>query len=127
MSESLKLLVVDDEEDFLSVISRRIERRGHEARRAATCMAALETLESWTPDAVVLDVKLPDMDGIECLKRIKDKWPKLPVVLLTGHASMNAAIACVTHGASDYCLKPVDFDYLMERIVIAIDEAGEKF
>lgn len=124
MHESYKLLVVDDEEDFLSTITKRLQRRGHKAQSAQNCKDALEMLKAYMPDAIILDVKLPDMDGIECLRAIKADFPRLPVILLTGHASMRAGVEGIASGASDYCLKPVDFDQLMDRIVIAISEAN---
>ena len=123
MHQSLKLLIVDDEEEFLMTMTRRMERRGHVTRTATTCAAGMEILDVWSPDAMILDVKLPDMDGIECLRSIKSRWPRLPVILLTGHASVRAGVEGVAGGASDYCLKPVDIEYLMEKIEIAIEEA----
>lgn len=123
MESALKLLVVDDEEEFLKTISKRLERRGHEFRVANNCTQAISTLVEWMPDAIILDVKLPGTDGLECLRLIKNRWPALPVIMLTGHASMRAGVEGMADGASDYCLKPVDFDYLIDKIKIAIEEA----
>ncbi len=78
--------------------------------------------EGW-PDAVVLDVMLSNTDGMECLRRIKRQSPQLPVVMLTGHASLQASIQGLEHGASDYCLKPIELDELVEKIIIACKEA----
>lgn len=123
MKKTLKILMIDDEEEFLSTMTRRMERRGHTTRHATTCAAGIKILGEWTPDAMILDVKLPDMDGLECLREIKHRWPQLPVILLTGHASVRAGVEGVAYGASDYCLKPVEFEHLIERIEIAIEEA----
>ncbi|MCK7577515.1 MAG: response regulator [Chromatiales bacterium] len=73
---------------------------------------------------VVLDVMLPDSDGMECLRQIKQQAPRLPVVMLTGHASMQASLQGLEHGASDYCLKPIEFDELVEKVIIAYNDAG---
>jgi DNA-binding response OmpR family regulator len=73
---------------------------------------------------VVLDVMLPDVDGMECLRRIKDLRRHLPVVMLTGHASLQASLWGLEHGASDYCLKPIELDELIEKIIIAYQDAG---
>jgi DNA-binding response OmpR family regulator len=73
---------------------------------------------------VVLDVMLPDKDGILCLKEIKQAWPATVVILLTGHASMQAGLKSVEYGAHDYCLKPVEFDTLLEKIRIAWREGS---
>jgi len=72
----------------------------------------------------VLDVMLPDTDGIACLGRIKQESPRLPVVMLTGHASLEASLQGLEHGASDYCLKPIELDELVEKIIIAYQDAG---
>jgi DNA-binding response OmpR family regulator len=66
---------------------------------------------------------LPDQDGIECLKSIKGKNPHLPVVMLTGHASMRAGLQGMEYGATDYCLKPIELDELVEKLLIALREA----
>lgn len=120
--QNLKILMVDDEEEFLTTMTKRMERRGHIMRSATTCGAGLKILDGWIPDVIILDVKLPDIDGLKCLRNIKNKWPQLPVILLTGHASVRAGIEGVAYGACDYCLKPIDFEFLMERIEIAVEE-----
>ena len=120
-----RILLVDDEEDFLETTSRRLRRRDFEVKTAARCSAALlEVIAGW-PDVVVLDVMLPDTDGIECLSRIKQAGPRLPVVMLTGHASLQASVQGLEHGASDYCLKPIELDELVEKLIIAFNEAAD--
>ena len=82
-----------------------------------------EVSAGW-PDVVVLDVMLSNADGMECLSRIKRQAPQLPVLMLTGHASLQASIMGLEHGASDYCLKPIELDELVEKIIIACKEAN---
>lgn len=122
MSNDIRLLLVDDEKDFLEVTGKRLARRGFAVKIALTCREAQETLEQDWPEVVVLDVMLPDMNGIQFLKEIKQKWPRLPVILLSGHASVQAGIKGIECGAYDYCLKPVDLEELIERVNIAHQE-----
>lgn len=127
MNKSLNILFVDDEPDFLETTIKRLSRRGYSAQSALDCDAALKILESAWPDVVVLDVMLPGKDGIQCLREIKQKWPATVVILLTGHASMEAGQKGLEYGASDYCLKPIELDELIEKITIACKEsAGER-
>ncbi|MBF0327773.1 MAG: response regulator [Nitrospirae bacterium] len=119
MSDKLNILLVDDEKDFLEITTKRLTRRGYNIRSATTCAEAIEIIESDWPQVIVLDVMLPDRDGIECLKDIKKKRPSAIVILLTGHASMQAGRQSMECGANDYCLKPIELDDLIEKIKIA--------
>lgn len=123
MKQPKNILLVDDEEDFLETTSRRLRRRGFEVKTAARCRDAIPEVSAGWPDVVVLDVMLSDADGMECLRRIKRQAPQLPVLMLTGHASLQASIMGLEHGASDYCLKPIELDELVEKIIIACKEA----
>ncbi len=123
MERALRILLVDDELDFLDATSRRLLRRGFEVKTAARCAEAMPQILAGWPDAVVLDVMLPDANGLECLAAIKDASPGLPVVMLTAHASLHTGIAGIERGASDYCLKPIDLDELVEKIRIALRES----
>jgi len=118
------ILLIDDEEDFLETTSRRLRRRKFEVKTATRCAEAMPVVVAGWPHVVVLDVMLPDTDGMECLRQIKQQAPHLPVVMLTGHASMQASLQGLEHGASDYCLKPIEFDELVEKIIIAFNDAG---
>ncbi|MFH0945269.1 MAG: response regulator [Planctomycetota bacterium] len=119
-----KVLVVDDETDFLDSLVRRLCRRGLEAVGVTSGEAALERLPREPFDVVVLDVKMPGMDGIEVLRRLKEKGIQVEVILLTGHASVESGVDGVELGAFDYLIKPVKLDDLMERIRDA-DERGQ--
>ncbi len=122
MTNDIQILLVDDELDFLETTSKRLKRRGYAVKTATTCAAALQELENGWPQVVILDVMLPDKDGILFLREIKQAWPALIVILLTGHASMEAGLKSVEYGAHDYCLKPVEFEDLLEKIEIAVRE-----
>jgi len=119
MTENIHILLVDDEVDFLVTTAKRLQRRGYEVKTADCCAAAETELKTGWPQVVILDVMLPDKDGIAFLKEIKQALPNLIVILLTGHASMEAGLKSVEYGAHDYCLKPVAFDELLEKIIIA--------
>jgi DNA-binding response OmpR family regulator len=120
-----KILLVDDETEFLETMSRRLRRRGFEVHTVGDCAGALVEAGSGWPDVVVLDVMLGDADGIECLLRMKRIAPTLPVIMLTGHASLQSSILGLEHGATNYCLKPIELDELVEKIIIACKEAGQ--
>ena len=111
-----KVLVVDDERDFLESLVRRLQRRGLDARGVDSGMEALKLVAEDPPEVVVLDVKMPDMDGIATLKAIKDRDPKVEVILLTGHASVESGIQGMQLGAFDYVMKPVALDELLEKV-----------
>jgi DNA-binding NtrC family response regulator len=123
MNKKINILLVDDEEDFLETTMKRLARRGYEARSTMNCSEAIQIIGSGWPEVVVLDVMLPDRDGIQCLKEIKQRWPSIVVILLTGHASMQAGRQCLEYGANDYCLKPIELDELVEKIKIACKNA----
>jgi len=122
MTNDIHVLLVDDELDFLETTGKRLTRRGYAVQTAATCAAAHQVLETGWPQVVILDVMLPDKDGTLFLKEIKQAWPAVIVILLTGHASMETGIKSVEYGAHDYCLKPVAFEDLLEKIEIALRE-----
>jgi len=110
MSE--KILLVDDEQDFLDVMSERIEARGMEVTTAESAATALKQVETGGFDAIILDLMMPGMDGLETLKAIKKKNPDLQVILLTGHATIEKGIEAMKLGAMDFIEKPADLDKL---------------
>jgi two-component system, OmpR family, response regulator len=124
MKQPRNILLVDDEEEFLETTSLRLRRRSYDVRTATRWAEAMPEVEAGWPHVVVLDVMLPDVDGMECLRRIKEMQRQLPVVMLTGHASLQASLWGLEHGASDYCLKPIELDELIEKIIIAYQDAA---
>lgn len=113
---SFSALLVDDEEDFLKTLIKRLGKRGVNAEGAVNGEEALMILDRNPVDVVVLDVRMPGMDGIEVLREIKKKYPLIEVVMLTGHASMEVAIEGMEIGAFDYLMKPVDIDELVYKL-----------
>ncbi|MDL2207808.1 response regulator [Desulfovibrio sp. OttesenSCG-928-F20] len=112
----MHILVVDDEREFLELMTNRLQKRGFTVDIAPTGEEALVLVEQGAYDAMVLDVKMPGIDGIEVLRRVKQIRPNLPVLLLTGHASIEAAMTGVETGAVDYLLKPVPINDLIMRL-----------
>jgi len=114
MSE--KVLLVDDEADFISIMAERMEARGMEVSTATSAREALEMVEDRFFDAVVLDLMMPEMDGLEALKAFKEKNPDLQVIMLTGHATVEKGIEAIKLGAMDLVEKPADLGTLSEKI-----------
>lgn len=107
-----KILLVDDERDFLDVMSERIQARGMEVTTADSAPKALEQVAAGGFDAIILDLMMPGMDGLQTLKAIKEKNPELQVILLTGHATVQKGIEAMKLGALDFVEKPADLDKL---------------
>lgn len=115
----LKLLLVDDEERFLATTRKLLDRLGYHAQTAARGRDALELLEKTSVHVVVLDVKMPGLDGITTLKEIKRRFPLVEVIMLTGHATVDLAIEGLRCGAADFLMKPVDLEVLIEKALAA--------
>lgn len=111
-----KVLLVDDETDFVETLVKRLRKRKLEVSAAASGIEALEILSGSQYDVVVLDVKMPDMDGIETLRRIKKIAPLVEVIMLTGHANVEVAMQGMELGAFDYLMKPIDIDDLLYKL-----------
>jgi DNA-binding NtrC family response regulator len=111
---TVRLLFVDDERDFLDAVAPGLERRGFEVTRAENGIRALQLLEGGAFDVVVLDVKMPGLDGVTVFRRMQELAPGLPVVLLTGHGSLRQAFETSRQGVFDYLLKPCDMETLAE-------------
>lgn len=111
-----KVLLVDDEVDFLEAMSARLENRGMEVSAVSRPEEALEKIAEESFDAVVLDLQMPGMDGIETLKKIKALKPELHIILLTGHATVQKGIEAMKLGAMDLMEKPADMNALLDRI-----------
>ena len=111
-----KILIVDDEKDFLDVISDRLKARDMNVSTATSAAAALKKIDEDSFDAVVLDLQMPEMDGLEALKKMKEKNPDLQVIFLTGHATVEKGIEAMKLGAMDLIEKPADLTTIVERI-----------
>ena len=115
-----RLLMVDDEEEFLISSSQALSHRGFIVDAALNGVTALEKIEEFEYDAVVLDVKMPDIDGIEVFHQIHKINPDLPVIILTGYSSVGDAFQTSKEGIADYLSKPIEMDELSGRIIQAI-------
>ena len=116
---SIHLLLVDDEDDFRDIMNKRISRFGIDLSLAACCSDALASMETRPADVVIMDVAMPGMDGIQCLGKIKERWPLTEVIILTGHASVKSGMDGMQRGAFDYCLKPINVTELLEKVELA--------
>ncbi len=111
-----KVLIVDDEKDFVEMLSLRLNEMGETVMAVYNGQDCLDTLGENEIDVVVLDIKMPGMDGIEVLQEIKRRFPIIEVVMLTGHGSAESAVEGMKLGAFDYLLKPADIDNLTEKV-----------
>jgi len=114
--DRLNLLLVDDEEDFLETLLKRMKKRKVNVTGVKSGEEALEWLDQDPADVVVLDVKMPGMDGIQALREIKTRYPLVEVIMLTGHANVEVAIQGMELGAFDYLMKPMDIDELLYKV-----------
>lgn len=113
---SRRVLLVDDEEEFAAVLADRLEVRGVQADTARTGVIAMAKAEDTRYDAVLLDMAMPGMDGIETLRRLLELNPDLQVILLTGRATLEQAADAIKLGALDLLEKPADIDTLVQKI-----------
>ena len=111
-----RVLLVDDEEEFLAFLGRRLQKRGFDVWTAANGLDGLKLLGEHPIDVVILDVKMPGLDGIEILRNIKLKHPLVEVVMLTGHGGVEPAVEGLKLGAFDFVTKPCDISVLMTKI-----------
>jgi two-component system, OmpR family, response regulator len=112
----MRVLVIDDEQVFLETLVARLKLRGIDAHGCLDAREGIALIKSQEFDAAILDVSMPDMDGIQALEIIKNEKPGLPVILLTGHASLASAETGKKAGAFDYLLKPFPLDDLLDRL-----------
>ncbi len=114
--QGLSILLVDDEDRFRLTLSKRLSERGQEVTAVSSGMEAIHQMKERDFDVVVLDVKMPGMDGLETLSELKKIRPDTEVILLTGHSSMDSSIEGIRLGAFHFILKPCDIDRLLELI-----------
>lgn len=131
MSE--KVLIIDDEQEFTEALAERMTNRGMTVSTSSSAIEGLQSVEEESFDVVVLDLQMPEMDGIETLKILKKKKPELQVILLTGHATVEKGIEAMKLGAMDLLEKPADMTTLTEKIkkaqakkMILVEKKSEK-
>lgn len=118
--DTLKALLVDDEEELVSTLVERLGYRGVIAQYALTGPDALDKLRTNKFDVVVLDLKMPGMSGLDVLTVIKQEFPAIPVLLITGHGSPTDSSDVIPEGAYDFLPKPVSLEKLLEKIREAV-------
>ncbi|HSO71135.1 MAG TPA: response regulator, partial [Thermodesulfobacteriota bacterium] len=111
-----RILIVDDEERFRTTLGKRLSERGLDVETLGSGEEALKIVKEKLFDVIILDVKMPGMDGIETLTELKKINPNIEVLLLTGHASVDSAVDGMRLGAYDYLMKPCEIEVLMEKI-----------
>jgi len=117
----VNVLFVDDEVPFVEAMSRRLEKRDISIVTSFSGLEALDVLEEdRSVEVVILDVKMPGMDGIETLGEIRKRFPLVEVIMLTGHATVETGIEGMKLGAFDYLMKPCDMDVLMDKLKEAV-------
>ncbi|MFH7327137.1 response regulator [Desulfurivibrio sp. C05AmB] len=111
-----KILLVDDEEDFVEALAARMRNRNMEVVTTTSAIEALARQDVDSYDAVILDLQMPGMDGLEALRRFKELNPKLQVILLTGKATVEKGVTAMKLGALDLLEKPTDIETLTQKI-----------
>ncbi len=120
----IRLLMVDDEREFLQAVEPGLVRRGFDVTLAESGMRALELLASHSFDVVVLDVKMPGLDGVDVFREIKKRSPDLPVVMLTGHGNIQQAFETSREGVDEYLTKPCDVETLARVLQEAVQRSA---
>jgi DNA-binding NtrC family response regulator len=120
--EKMKIMLVDDEERFLTTTQKLLAKKGIDAVTAASGTEALDVLNHKHVHVVILDVKMPGMDGNETLKEIKTRFPLVEVIMLTGHATVESAIDGLKSGATDYLMKPTGINELIDKATEAFEK-----
>jgi len=111
-----RVLLVDDEESFVEILAERMRSRGLDVSCAPSGREALEKAQEAAYDAVVLDLAMPGLDGIETLRRLRELQPELQVMILSGRATVKTAVEAIQLGAIDIFEKPTEVETLVERI-----------
>jgi len=121
MPEEIKadILLVDDEEQFLKVLSQRLEGRGMKVDTSTSGEEALSRVKGKEFDAIILDLAMPGMSGMETLKRIRSENPDVQIIMLTGHGSVEKGVEAIKEGAVDFLEKPADMSKIMEKVAEA--------
>jgi len=114
--ETIKVLIADDEVEFSSTLQTRLNLRNFQATVANSGEEALRAVEEEQPDVLLLDLKMPDLDGLEVLARLKEEYADIKVIILTGHGSFEVGREGMELGAFDYIMKPVDLNLLIAKI-----------
>jgi DNA-binding NtrC family response regulator len=121
-----KVLIIDDEEIVRMSCQRILVPEGYEVRTVASAKEGFGILEKDRYDVVLTDLKMPDIDGIEVLARVKKDWPEVEVIMVTGYQTIHTAVQAIKLGAFDYLEKPFTPDGIISAIEKAVDHMGKK-
>lgn len=124
MATQPKVLVVDDEENISFLVASALKLDGCEVRSAATGREAIEAAEKFAPDAIVLDVMLPDFDGFEVLRRLRNAGCAAPVLFLTARDETDDKVRGLMAGGDDYIVKPFVLEELVARVQVQLRRRG---
>ncbi len=111
-----KVLLVDDEKDFVEALGERMKNRGMNVTTTTSAKDAINKVKAESYDAIVLDLQMPEMDGMEALKAMREIKPEMQIILLTGHATVEKGIKAIKMGAMDLIEKPADMEMITEKI-----------
>lgn len=114
-----RILIADDEVEFASTLATRLELRGYDTDITNSGEQTLEAISRQVPDLLLLDLKMPDLDGLEVLAKLRENHEDLKVIILTGHGSFSSGNQGMALGAFDYIMKPVELNLLLEKIAEA--------
>ena len=123
-----QVLIVDDEPTVLDFVRKVLTRNGFECRTAEDAGQALAEMNKQLADLVVTDIHMPGSDGVWLLGTLKQQWPELPVIMLTGNGEPDTAMACIKSGAADYLVKPIEIPQLLSavRSALGLRDAGQE-
>jgi len=116
MDETVRILIIDDDENIRKVLSTILEEEGYEVESVDTAKKAIEKTRRKFYNLALIDIRLPDMEGIELLTRMKDTTPKMRKIIITGYPTLQNAVEAVNRGADAYILKPFDMEKVLEEI-----------
>ena len=120
------ILLVDDKANIRMVLRGILENSGYEVKEADNGKSALDVIAESVPDIVLTDLKMDEMDRIELTKKIRGKYPSLPVIIMTAYGSISSAVDAIKSGGYDYITKPIDYDLLKIKIKRALEEKAIK-
>jgi len=120
-----KILIVDDEDSVRKIIGIQLRRLGHETLEASDGAQAVEILKTEMPDTIITDLKMPKMDGLELLQKIRKSYPQIPVIMITAHGTIDTAVEAMKRGAFDYVTKPFNQEDFLSTVTRALSSAEE--
>lgn len=123
-NQEIKIVVVDDEPEILRTLKRILSRKGYEVVTFDSPLNALDYLKTERVNLILTDLKMPGMDGVQLLLRVKQSHPSLPVILLTAYATIETAVTAMQQGAFDYLRKPFDIKKIYEIVERAIESSN---